>query len=113
MFIVFLIFFYIFAIIGYIGCGLAAYVNLDDNGFDKLGEYLHRFLKHIFYKNNKQDCSWNKEHTVLFYKTQEYFESKIWKENYELVETIFDFICITFWPIWILINLIINAFYDD
>ena len=42
---------------------------------------------------------------------KEYLAQKeINRKKYEFP---FDVICITFWPLWILINLIINAFYDD
>ena len=48
--------------------------------------------------------------TYEFNKLGTFFNIIINRKKYEFP---FDVICITFWPLWILINLIINAFYDD
>ena len=103
---------YIFSVIGYIGSGLFIYLNLDTYKFNKLGIFVNNILKYIFYNFNKDKCFYS-EDNVLFYEKYAYYESELWKQKYELFNTLFEVICILFWPIWILINIIIDAFNDN
>lgn len=112
MTIILAILFYIFAFIGYFFTGLFIYINFEDTIFNKLLFYFDKFLEKIFYKNNKEHCYYNDDN-ILFYEHNIYWESKIWNKHYKPYEMIFEFICLLCWPIWVLINLIIGAFYDD
>ena len=114
---------YIFALIGYFGTGIFIYVNLDDKDFNKIGFFFERFLEKLFYKNNKNDCEYIDK--ILWYKSCEwvngiakyqnkiYYDTNIWNQNYMPFLSIFELLCLVFWPIWILVNLFIGAFYDD
>lgn len=114
---------YIFALIGYFGVGILVYVNFDDYQFNKTEFFFKNFLIKLFYKNNEKDC--DLEDGRLWYKTREwrngtpnyqskiYYESDKWNTNYQPFLSIFELINLIFWPVWILINLIIGAFYDD
>lgn len=114
---------YIFALIGYFGIGILTYINFDNHQFNKLGFFFEKGLIKLFYKNNENDCElingkiWYKicewENGVPNYQSKIYYESDKWNANYQPLLTIFELICLIFWPIWILINLIINAFNDD
>jgi len=102
---------YTFAIIGYFGVGIFLLISFDDILFDKVSFYFQNFMKTIFYKNNKDNCYLKFDQ--LFYKNQIYTDSLLWKEYYEPYEVLFEIICFVCWPIWLIVNLLINAFYDD
>lgn len=106
-----LIIIYFFAITGYLFSGVFLYITLDDIGFNRLHMFFHNMLTNIFYKSNKEDCEYYKDY--LFYKHNLYTDTSLWRNNYNIYETILDLICLILWPLWILINLIIGAFYDD
>ena len=120
---IFFIILYIFSVIGYLGSGLFIYVNFDTNEFNKIRYYFEKLLIKLFYKNNKNDCEL--EDGIIWYKKCEwkngnpycqskiYYESDNWNSNYQPFLSIFELLSLIFWPIWILINLIIGAFYDD
>lgn len=114
---------YIFALIGYFGVGILLYVNFDDERFNKIGFFFTKFLTKLFYKNNEKDCDledgrlWYKicewRNCAPNYQSKIYYESDKWNANYQPFLSIFELISLVFWPIWMLINLIIGAFYDD
>jgi hypothetical protein len=102
---------YIFAVIGYFGVGLITIINLEDYKFNKTSYYFRKLLILIYYKNNKRNSYY--ENDILWYNNKIYTESNIWKKYYIPFESIFELCCLLFWPIWLIINLIINAFNDD
>ena len=113
MYLIFTIIVYIFALIGYLGVGIFFIINLEDYKFNKTSYYVRKLLTFIFYKNNKEKCYYDKENNILWFNNCIYTDSKIWKISYIPFETIFEIICLLFWPIWLIINLIINSFNDD
>ena len=114
---------YIFALIGYFGVGIFTYVNFDNYEFNKLGFYFERALIKLFYINNEKDCElingqiWYRtcewRNGTPNYQSKIYYESDKWNANYQPCLTIFELLCLIFWPAWMLINLTINAFNDD
>ena len=114
---------YLFALIGYFGIGIIVYVNFDNYNFNKIDYYFEQFLMKLFYRNNKDNCEiedgqvWYKtcewHNGIPKYQNKIYYESELWNSSYAPFDTIFELVCLTFWPIWILINLIINSFNDD
>lgn len=99
---------YIFALIGYFTIGILIYINLDNTSFNRIYNYFHKALTNLFYKNNKENCYLNNNY--LYYNSTYYLESTIWKANYMPFDSIFELLCLLFWPVWLLINFLIMLY---